>query len=732
VTTRAWKFFRAGGFDQVNLVSGDDLLHLGDLDQKLWVALACPTQGIEFDPRTLELLDSDHDRRIRAPELIAACRWVGSLLHSPDALLTGAAELPLGAIGDGEEARRLLATAKSVLASLGKATASALSVDDASDAVKVFSQLKFNGDGVVPVESVDDEATRRVVQELIDCLGGEQDRGGKAGMTAAKVERFFKELEAHAAWLAQAEADPALQPFRADTPQAHQVYAAVKSKIDDYFARCRLAAFDPRALPALNRDEKEYQAVAAKDMSLAATELAAFPLSHVEVNRALPLLTGLNPAWVSAIESLSLKVVRPLLGGMTELTEAEWYEIGHTFAPYERWQTAKAGPDVEKLGAARVKELVQGDAKAKLEALLVREKEQDPIAKSLTDVERLVRYHRDLYRLANNFVSFRDFYQRRAPAVFQVGTLYLDQRACELCVRVDDAGRHAAMAPLTRTALAYCDVSRPASGEKMSIAAAFTAGDSDTLMVGRNGIFYDRQGRDWDATVTKVVDAPISVRQAFWSPYKKAIRFIEAEIAKRALAADEASTERLGGVATELAKPPNAGAAAGARKTLDVGTVAALGVAVGGLTAALGALLSAFFGLGWLMPLGVVALLLAISGPSMLIAWLKLRQRTLGPLLDANGWALNAPARINVAFGGSLTRLAVLPPGSKRDLRDPFVDKARPWGLWLALLALLALAGTWYLGKLDALLPLPARSVEVLGDLAPAYRAPARGPLPLP
>ena len=34
--------------------------------------------------------------------------------------------------------------------------------------------------------------------------------------------------------------------------------------------------------------------------------------------------------------------------------------------------------------------------------------------------------------------------------------------------------------------------------------------------------------------------------------------------------------------------------------------------------------------------------MLAISGPSMLIAWLKLRQRNIGPILDANGWAVNA------------------------------------------------------------------------------------------
>src|SRR6185436_18694565 len=113
-----------------------------------------------------------------------------------------------------------------------------------------------------------------------------------------------------------------------------------------------------------------------------------------------------------------------------------------------------------------------------------------------------------------------------------------DQRGCELCLTVEDAGRHATMAGLAGTYLAYCDCVRKATGEKMNIVAAFTDGDSDNLMVGRNGIFYDRKGRDWDATITKIVDNPISVRQAFWSPYKKFVRLLEEQIAKRAAAAD--------------------------------------------------------------------------------------------------------------------------------------------------------------------------------------------------
>jgi hypothetical protein len=52
MTQHIWKFFRAGGFDQVKLETGADLMNLDQLDLKLWVALACPTTGLEFSPET--------------------------------------------------------------------------------------------------------------------------------------------------------------------------------------------------------------------------------------------------------------------------------------------------------------------------------------------------------------------------------------------------------------------------------------------------------------------------------------------------------------------------------------------------------------------------------------------------------------------------------------------------------------------------------------------------------
>jgi hypothetical protein len=160
---------------------------------------------------------------------------------------------------------------------------------------------------------------------------------------------------------------------------------------------------------------------------------------------------------------------------------------------------------------------------------------------------------------------------------------------------------------------------------------------------------------------------------------------------------------------------------------IDVGTVAALGVAVGGITAALGAILNGILGLKYWMPVGFIGIILLISGPSMIVAALKLRQRNIGPILDADGWALNTQARINVPFGRSLTKLRTLPPGSERDPRDPFAEEERRWP-WVVAVLIAAVALFAYLTYRDVIHPrtwLSAPSVPATQAPAPSAGAPA-------
>ena len=714
----SWKFVRIGGVDQVVFRNGADITNIDELDQKLWMALAMPTRGIEFDAKTADLIDTDKDGRIRPPEVIAAVKWAEAAFKDPGNLIRGGETVQLSAIKDAN----ILAGAKRILANLNKPDEQVITLADVSDTVKILAETKFNGDGVIIIETSTDAAVKQAVEEIIGALGPVADRSGKPGMNQAKLDQFFAEAQTLSDWATKGEADKSLTPLGFDaTYAASAAIKAVKAKVDDFFARCRLAAFDARALAAVNRSETEYLAIAAKDMTITASEIAGFPLAKIEPNAALPLAGAVNPAWAGALATLTSAAIAPFLGApKVNLTEADWAALQSKVAAYDAWAAGKPATAVEKLGLPRLRELIKGGVKEKIAALIQQDAALEGEFSQMAAVEKLVRFQKDLHELLTNFVNFADFYGKTG-AVFQAGTLYLDNRGCNLCIDVTDPGKHATLAGLAGAYLAYCDCTRP-GGQKRTVVAVFSNGDSENLMVARNGVFYDRKGNDWDATITKIVDNPISIRQAFWSPYKKLIRLIEEQAAKRAASADAAATANLHAATTTVnadkkaPEPP---------KKIDTGTLAAIGLVLTTLLGALGTIFSKILGLAWWqIPLAFIAILLAISLPSMAIAWLKLRKRNLGPILDANGWAINNRAKMNIPFGASLTDLPQLPAGSERSFEDPYAEKQRPWKLYIAIIIIAVLAWCWYLGKLDNYLPFEKiTSTHVLGDSAPATRA---------
>jgi len=563
-----WKFVRTGGMDHVSIETGADLLALGQLDPKLWVALSCPVRGLELDESTLALIDTDGDGRIRVPEVLAAVRWADARLKDAGDLLKGSVSLPLASIDDASpEGRALLATARTVLANLGKASAAEIVPDDTSDPAVAMGAAGLTGAGVVPPQAASDAEIQSLISDIMACRRETAGTAPSPGITAGEAVAFFK---------------------------AAETYAAAQ-------------------------------------------------------------------------------------------------DAGPTFLPYAGWSPPESDSPVARLGLARIREILAGSGRRALDSLFARDLELASEFKAVSEVDRLVRYHRDLRTLVRNFVNFADFYSEGHGAVFQSGVLYLDGRSCELCVRVDDPSAHAALAAMSNAYIAYLDCSR-SGGQSMKIAACFTQGDSDYLFVGRNGVFFDRRDRDWDATITRIVDNPISIRQAFFAPYKKFIRFIGGLIAKRAADAN-APVGPPTGAAPVLPKPK-----------FDVGTVAALGVGVGGISAAFGSILGAFFGLGVWMPIGLcgglLGIMLAISGPSVVIAWLKLRQRSLSPLLEASGWAVNSRVKINIPLGTSLTDRAVLPPGSRLLLADPYEDRAAARVRFLFLAAVVFVAAALLAARL--------------------------------
>ncbi len=701
MTEHTWNFFRAGGFDQVQIDTGEDLLCLKDLNQKLWVALSCPTRGIEFDTRTLDLIDTDADGRVRASEVLAAIAWAGALLKYADLLIEGTDQLILTDIDDSkEEGKNLLLSARHILKSLGKPDALQISMSDLNDIEKFVAAWQFNGDGIVAPKQVEDASLRGTLEDIIKYAGSVPDLSGDPGINQEITDKFFAEAAAYSDWYTRGESDTVILMLGDQTQDAADAFFAIKDKISDYFTRCQLAAFDARAALPLSRSIEDYQQLAGQSLSAQSADVASFPLAGIAADNSLPLIDGINPAWQDKVYALRAKVVVPMLGKKETLSSLEWNGLCEKFAAFEAWQVDKPQGNVAGLGVTRIREILSAYHKAHIDELIASDKAVEAEVSAIHSVERLLRYKRDLFLLVNNFVSFRNFYTGHEKGIFQVGTLYLDGRSCDLTVKVGDVGKHAAFAAMSGICLVYCECVR--GTEKMNIAAAFTAGDSDYLMVGRNGVFYDRQGRDWDAAIVRIIDHPISVRQAFWSPYKKLSKAISEGLQK--FAASRASSAEGHMIKTVVDNGKTVIGDAPPKPPFDVGKFAGIFAAIGLAIGAIGGILASVIGgvlslKFWQIPLAIAGLLLLVSGPAMVMAWFKLKRRNLAPILDANGWAVNARARINIPFGTSLTSMANLPEGARRALGDPFADKKVYWPYYVvAVASLLSLILLWYVG----------------------------------
>ena len=538
-----WNFENVGGATRVRISTGDDIRHLGELDQKMWTVLSCPASGLEIDTESLRLIDLDGDGQLHLAEVVKTSEWLCNVLKDPESLFKQTDVLVLDEIAD----EAILAVAKKVA---GK----------------------------------ENEVSLAAVNAAIDSVT----------ITPAAV--------------------PAA-PFEADVMAA---YKAKQAEFAAYFEQEKL--------------QKLGLAVIAED--------------------------AVKPA----------------------IKEKDFVEMGSKIAAYEAAVAAAAEADAAALAAGKAE---------------------------FADLRKLLILHRDFCLLLRNFVTLEDFYNRDCdkPAIFQAGTLVVDQRACKLCIRVNDMAKQDAQAGASGMFLIYCDCHSKKLGQSMKIVAPVTIGEIKNLTVGKNAIFYDRQGNDWDATITKVIDNPISIRQAFWSPYRKFGKWVTDLINKSAAEKNDKAFADLTDTAQKAAS--NDPLLAEKKQAFDIakfaGIFAAIGMAVGFIGEFVASLASGINETPWWkLLIWLAAIMLVISGPAMVMAWIKLRRRNLAPILNANGWAVNADTLISVPFGATLTEQVQFP---FIKLSDPFAKKGMPaWKkavIWCAIiigLAGIAALVLWLLG----------------------------------
>lgn len=420
-------------------------------------------------------------------------------------------------------------------------------------------------------------------------------------------------------------------------------------------------------------------ATAAADAALAAVEpvIDAYftppedmPLVTDAPDKTLPLKANLNPKFLEAVIDFSAKCVTPLIGEKTEIDRLEWKKIKAAFAPYRAWVASKP--------------VMSASAMAGLE-----------------EKEKVLCLKLHLLEFLENFVNMRRLYDVSSLASFQTGTLRIDAKEMNLCFHVDSEAAHSALAEKSKCCVIYLKLTRPADKAERSICAVATAGTIRGLYVGRNGVFYDRDGKDWEAVVTKVVEAEVSLSEAFWSPWRKLGEGIASSV-KKFLGEKQAAAQAKLDTGSQSAQAGGAALAS---------SVAAIGIGVGMMGAAAASLMAAVSGMSWLqMIASIFALLLIVSMPSVILTWFKLRQRDIGAILNASGWAINRPMRFTMKTARAFTKCA----------GDPLFLRI----LFIVVLAVAVIGGSfWYccnkFGWLEKLAEAP------IAEAAPAEPAPA-------
>lgn len=338
-----------------------------------------------------------------------------------------------------------------------------------------------------------------------------------------------------------------------------------------------------------------------------------------EAVRNLPLKNHINARYLEAIIDFYDKCVEPVYKEKEFIGMLEWKALKAKFAPYKAWMNSKP--------------VMNCEAKSRLD-----------------DEERVLRYKISLLEFLENFVNMRRLYSNDDFAIYQCGRLRIDAREMDLCFNVEAEASHAALAAKSNCCLLYLKLYRPAQNIERRVCAVVTAGYVSTLYVGRNGVFSDENGNEWEAVVTKVIESPVSLVEAFWSPWRKMAEACSAMVKKFI---SDKQTKTISNVQSTTQNAQSGGAAMAS-------SVAAIGIGIGMLGTAAAAIVSAVNGIRpwWMIFVALAAILLAVSLPSVILAWFKLRKRDIGAILNASGWAINNPMYFSVRRAKGFTKCA--------------------------------------------------------------------------
>ena len=689
------RFVRLGRGWHPELLNAADLRGLLTLDPALWAANAAPLSTLRMDPVFLKALDADGDGRLRVDEVQEEIRWTLDALADTADLDAGRATLRLAALNKDGVGAGLCAVAERALTRLGRTGATELTLADVR-AVRAEEEARgLSEAGLALASAAEDAALRAFIERVITVGGAEAHPTGQPAVSEASLDRALVEAAAWLAWVDAGVNDAAtVTPLGDSTEAALAALESVSDKLHQYFLICDAVALDP-ALAA--RSWPDGAGADLLDPVAATAFLARAPLARPRPDGVLDPTGPINPAWAEAIATFVQRAVEPLVGGLP-ITRITVKALRAKLEPFVAWRAARPNTKAAELPIDVVRaDLADVGLAAGVRALLQRSHDAAVAFDGIVSVERLVLGQANLLRLVNSFAANLDLYDTDRTAQFEEGTLIVDGRRFSLAVRVPDRARHEAFCKRGTLFILYALIGEKGGAWEYEVAVPVTAGMRGALQEGLWGVFIDRDGQERHAYISGLVVNSVSVKEALLAPFMKIGELLQG-------LADKASGSASAGMDSKVAEKTTAGfetAASAPGKAATpkdpatpaaTATVAAPGAATatataggGGMAASLpmllaggglafAALSSAFaFIVGELAKLtplqllGVfVALVLAYVIPVSFAAWLRLRRRDLGTILEGSGWAVNTRLYLNRELAQRFTTRPDAPNKSAR------------------------------------------------------------------
>ena len=640
------KLRKLGGRYQPIIERPEDIFSIINVDFQHWSANCAPIMGLACDPKFLHFLDVDHNGKVLPKEVISSLRWLKKSLNTTEGIWSAHDFLPLSNFClDHPLGRDLKESAAHVLHNL-HVEDDILKLEHVRARAEILQAGAMNGDGVIPASAIENLVYKTMVEDLIAITGGVQDVNGELGLNAEQIETFCEKAQQ---WLLWKEKEPSVDM---DNPEnALAVIEQIQPIFDRFFTACMVPKSSPEDVTLLSVTNEE--GILSKDAWI-----------H-------PMYRDL---WNEFVQNISF----------TQISWRQWEYIWSQAQHYKEWTLTKPVGHFERISRERLTALLEAD---EVHAFLLKRIREDQASShqisKLVDLEKTLLLQQNIRSFLSSYVNFSHFYNPKKQSLPESGNVLMDGRIFRLSVWVENREEHKKRAQDSGFFLLYIKVFAPE--KPFEIATAVTGKRRGDLHIGKKGIFISSKDQQWPAEVMDILNNPINIREAFWAPFSSVRGFVQ----KRFETLSSKHQQELESTIEKNVVPK-----------AENSKVAMLngGVTVAALSSSLAYLLKTLSSiqLSQIITL-MLAPMLVVAIFSSVIAWWKLQNRDLGPILEASGWGINHPLYAPSWATQIFTEGAVVAKKNRRRKADLLIDYQKsvdPYGRsrsWLLMIIFIVL-----------------------------------------